>query len=86
MHILTRHAYHHYTTSQPTRVSRRFLEDGTRVRVAKRSGAIIPKPEFKRENIRRAGACVRALRGGMVLFVGMCLSVGVYGGFGIVFW
>ncbi|CAM9192028.1 unnamed protein product [Discosporangium mesarthrocarpum] len=31
-------------TGLPTKVSRRFLEDGTKVRVAKRSGAVIPRP------------------------------------------
>ena len=31
-------------TNLPTRVARRFLDDGTRVRVAVRSGAIIEKP------------------------------------------
>ena len=30
--------------SEPTKVSRRFLEDGTKVRVSKKSGHIIPKP------------------------------------------
>jgi large subunit ribosomal protein L24 len=33
-------------TGFPTRVSRTFLEDGTKVRVAKKSGAIIPRPEI----------------------------------------
>lgn len=33
------------TTGEPTRVSRRFLEDGTKVRVSKRSGHVIPKPD-----------------------------------------
>ncbi|CAM9415950.1 unnamed protein product [Ascophyllum nodosum] len=33
-------------TGLPTRISRRFLEDGTKVRVSKRSGAIIPRPEI----------------------------------------
>ena len=32
-------------TGQPTRVFKKFLEDGTKVRVAKKSGAIIPRPE-----------------------------------------
>ena len=32
-------------TDKPTRVARKFLEDGSRVRVAKISGAIIPRPE-----------------------------------------
>ena len=36
-------------TGHPTRVGARYLEDGTRVRVAKGSGAIIPKPEFVRK-------------------------------------
>ena len=30
----------------PTRISRKFLEDGTKVRIAKRSGAVIPRPEI----------------------------------------
>lgn len=32
-------------TNQPTRIFKKILEDGTKVRVAKKSGAIIPKPE-----------------------------------------
>ena len=45
-------------TDLPTRISRKWLEDGTKVRVSKRSGAIIPRPEVlkqrrrpKRENV-----------------------------------
>jgi large subunit ribosomal protein L24 len=33
-------------TNKPTRVSRKLLEDGTKVRVSKKSGAIIPRPEI----------------------------------------
>mmetsp|Transcript_27988 Transcript_27988/g.43508 ORF Transcript_27988/g.43508 Transcript_27988/m.43508 type:complete len:176 (+) Transcript_27988:109-636(+) len=33
-------------TGLPTRVSRKYLEDGGKVRVSKRSGAIIPRPEI----------------------------------------
>ena len=33
-------------TGLPTRVRRKILEDGTKVRVAKKSGAIIPRPEI----------------------------------------
>jgi len=33
-------------TSLPTRIVKRYLEDGTKVRVSKRSGAVIPKPEI----------------------------------------
>mmetsp|Transcript_48945 Transcript_48945/g.72765 ORF Transcript_48945/g.72765 Transcript_48945/m.72765 type:complete len:181 (-) Transcript_48945:238-780(-) len=33
-------------TGYPTRVTRKFLEDGTKVRVAKQSGAIIPRPDI----------------------------------------
>lgn len=36
-------------TGLPTRVTRKYLEDGTKVRVAKRSGAIIPRPEILSE-------------------------------------
>uniref|UniRef100_A0A7S2WGF6 Large ribosomal subunit protein uL24c n=1 Tax=Rhizochromulina marina TaxID=1034831 RepID=A0A7S2WGF6_9STRA len=32
----------------PTRVGTGYLDDGTKVRIAKRSGAIIPKPVFQR--------------------------------------
>jgi len=32
-------------TSKPTRISYGFLEDGTKVRISKKSGAMIPKPE-----------------------------------------
>jgi len=50
--IFTKEAPIHYsrvnlidpTTGKRTRVSTRFLEDGSKVRIAKRSGAIIPKP------------------------------------------
>jgi large subunit ribosomal protein L24 len=33
-------------TNAPTRIGYAFLEDGTKVRVARRSGAIIPRPEI----------------------------------------
>ena len=33
-------------TGFPTRVTRQYLEDGTKVRVAKKSGAIIPRPDI----------------------------------------
>lgn len=33
-------------TNLPTKISRKFLEDGTKVRISKRSGAIIPRPEI----------------------------------------
>ncbi|KAI0559899.1 Ribosomal proteins 50S L24/mitochondrial 39S L24 [Gracilaria domingensis] len=36
-------------TDLPTRVTFAFLEDGTKVRVSKRSGAIIPRPEILRQ-------------------------------------
>lgn len=32
-------------TGKPTRFFKKYLEDGTKVRVSKKSGAIIPKPE-----------------------------------------
>eukprot|EP01042_Synura_sphagnicola_P010478 gene10478-13442_t len=34
------------TLNKPTKISRKFLEDGTKVRVSKLSGHIIPKPDF----------------------------------------
>lgn len=42
--------------SLPTKVSRRFLEDGTKVRVSRTSNTVIPKPEWKREKPRSSGA------------------------------
>ena len=33
------------TTGEPTKVARRFLEDGTKVRISKKTGHIIPKPD-----------------------------------------
>jgi Ribosomal proteins 50S L24/mitochondrial 39S L24 len=39
-------------TGKPTAVKRQFLEDGTKVRVAKVSGAIIPKPEILKQRRR----------------------------------
>lgn len=33
------------STNQPTKVARRFLEDGTKVRVSKATGVVIPKPD-----------------------------------------
>ena len=33
-------------TNKPTRITKQFLEDGTKVRVAKKSGAIIARPEI----------------------------------------
>ena len=37
-------------TNRATRITTGYLEDGTKVRVAKKSGAVIPKPEY--ENLR----------------------------------
>ena len=31
--------------SEPTKISRKYLEDGTKVRVSKKTGTIIPKPD-----------------------------------------
>lgn len=33
-------------SQKPTRVTRKILDDGTKVRVSKKSGAIIPRPEI----------------------------------------
>ncbi|KAJ1418196.1 39S ribosomal protein L24 putative [Ochromonadaceae sp. CCMP2298] len=33
------------TTGEPTKTSRRYLEDGSKVRVSKKTGNIIPKPD-----------------------------------------
>jgi hypothetical protein len=30
--------------SEPTKISRKYLEDGTKVRVSRKTGTIIPKP------------------------------------------
>eukprot|EP00939_MAST-03C_sp_MAST-3C-sp1_P000963 g963.t1 len=42
-------------TGQLTGVQRRWLEDGTKVRVAKVSGALIPEPEWERTSPRPEG-------------------------------
>jgi len=34
------------TTGLPTRITKSYLSDGTKVRIAKKSGAIIPRPEI----------------------------------------
>lgn len=34
--------------SEPTKISRRYLEDGTKVRISKKTGHIIPKPAYER--------------------------------------
>mmetsp|Transcript_6967 Transcript_6967/g.9411 ORF Transcript_6967/g.9411 Transcript_6967/m.9411 type:complete len:90 (+) Transcript_6967:354-623(+) len=39
-------------TGLPTRVFRKYLDDGTKVRVSKKSGAIIPRPEILSERKR----------------------------------
>lgn len=33
------------TTGEPTKILRRFLEDGTKVRISKKTGHVIPKPD-----------------------------------------
>lgn len=38
--------------SEPTKISRRYLEDGTKVRISKKTGHIIPKPIFERSKPR----------------------------------
>lgn len=45
-------------TNLPTRVSRKILEDGKKVRVAKKSGAIIPRPEILSQRRRPKSATV----------------------------
>ena len=32
-------------SGKPTRISRKFMEDGSKVRLAKKSGAVIPRPD-----------------------------------------
>jgi|EP00979_Chaetoceros_neogracilis_P003531 large subunit ribosomal protein L24 len=39
-------------TGLPTRVGRKIMEDGTKVRVAKKSGAIIPRPAILQQRKR----------------------------------
>jgi hypothetical protein len=34
-----------FSFREPTKTSRRFLEDGTKVRVSKKTGQLIPKPD-----------------------------------------
>jgi large subunit ribosomal protein L24 len=39
-------------TSEPTQISMKWLEDGTKVRVAKVSGSVIPYPKWERDTPR----------------------------------
>ena len=48
------------TNGLPTRVGTGYLDDGTRVRVSKRTGAIIPKPVFTRPRPKNLGMCTVA--------------------------
>jgi len=41
-------------TGFPTRVTYSYLEDGTKVRISKRSGAIIPKPDVWKTKMRNS--------------------------------
>lgn len=45
-------------TNQPTRITYQFLEDGTKVRVAKKSGAIIARPEILRYRKRPVNSLI----------------------------
>ena len=45
-------------TKLPTRITKKILEDGTKVRVAKKSGAIIPKPEILKMRKRAKSSIV----------------------------
>jgi large subunit ribosomal protein L24 len=45
-------------TNLPTRVHRRILEDGTKVRISKKSGAIIPRPEILKMRKRPVSSIV----------------------------
>ena len=45
-------------TNQPTRISYSFLEDGTKVRVAKKSGAVIPRPDVLKYRKRPVSSLV----------------------------
>jgi large subunit ribosomal protein L24 len=54
--VITKEASIHYsnvllvspTTNEPTKVEMRFLEDGSKVRFAKKGQVVIPKPAYKR--------------------------------------
>ena len=59
------------TTNEPTKIRYGFLEDGSTVRISKKSGAIIPKPDrshltyINRTKSREAG--IYDTRGDLVL-------------------
>lgn len=40
---------------KPTKVAMRYLEDGSKVRIAKLSGAVIPKPTYTRKDRPKDG-------------------------------
>ena len=45
-------------TNKPTRITYTFLEDGTKVRVAKKSGAVIPRPEILKHRRRPVSSLI----------------------------
>jgi large subunit ribosomal protein L24 len=45
-------------TGKPTRVAKKILDDGQKVRVAKKSGAIIPRPEILKVRKRAVSSIV----------------------------
>lgn len=45
-------------TNKPTRIFKKILEDGTKVRVAKKSGAIIPRPDILKVRKRTPSSIV----------------------------
>ena len=54
----------------PTRISKKYLADGTKVRIAKRSGAVIPRPEIlmQRKNPIRTEASPKCTEGDDVVW------------------
>ena len=45
-------------TNKPTRIHKTFLEDGTKVRIAKKSGSVIPRPDILRFRKRPVSSIV----------------------------
>lgn len=45
-------------TNKPTRITNQMLDDGTKVRVAKKSGAIIPRPDILKVRTRVTSSIV----------------------------
>ena len=59
--------------SEPTKISRKYLEDGTKVRVSKKTGTIIPKPDPLADRKPRSIGMLRSEA--LYVFMYVCMYV-----------